>query len=77
MAITLFSAEWCSNCKVVYKILEGMDLEYSIIDADTEQGQELCVEYGIRSLPTMIDDVDENIYVGLQQIKSFLESVNE
>ena len=77
MAITLFSAEWCSNCKVVYKILEGMDLEYSIIDADTEQGQELCVEYEIRSLPTMIDDVDENIYVGLQQIKSFLESVDE
>lgn len=51
-----FSATWCGPCKALNPILDDISATTNIkvikIDVDTNQG--LAVEYGIRSIPTML-----------------------
>jgi thioredoxin 1 len=51
-----FSASWCGPCKALNPILDEISSTTSIkvikIDVDSNQG--LAIEYGIRSVPTMI-----------------------
>jgi thioredoxin 1 len=60
--ILRFTASWCQPCKNLAKQLEeidtGLPIEVIDIDVDTE----LAMDYGIRSVPTLII-VEENIEV--------------
>lgn len=51
-----FSATWCGPCKALNPILDDISATTNIkvikIDVDTNQG--LAVEYGVRSIPTML-----------------------
>jgi thioredoxin 1 len=53
-----FWAQWCSPCRALSPILDELAEEYDgrikIGKVDTEQQQELAVEYGIRGIPTML-----------------------
>jgi thioredoxin 1 len=60
--ILRFTASWCQPCKNLAKQLEeidtGLPIEVIDIDVDTE----LAMDYGIRSVPTLVI-VEENIEV--------------
>jgi len=81
MKILRFTAAWCAPCKVLASNLEiaNIDLPIEVIDADVHQ--ELCLEFGIKGVPTLVlmNDEDKEISrkVGLmtsQQIKEWLDS---
>lgn len=52
-AIVSFSTSWCGPCKILTPTLETItEVPVYKVDADTEA--ELCIEYNIRSVPTII-----------------------
>ena len=64
MKVLKFSASWCSPCKILQTIIDGMnnlpiDIESIDIDIDTKLAQ----QYNIRGVPTlvMIDDTGNEI----------------
>jgi len=53
-----FYATWCGPCKMLAPVLEQIadDLEkdnITIIKVDVDQAQEIAMEYGVMSIPTM------------------------
>ena len=51
--IVAFSTSWCGPCKMLAPTLETItEVPVYKVDADTEA--QLCIEYGIRSVPTII-----------------------
>lgn len=59
MRVLKFSASWCEPCKQLSKTLEAMDFPYEVSEVDVDTNRIASVEYGIRTVPTMIL-VDEN-----------------
>ncbi len=52
-----FSAEWCGPCKVMQPILEEIDNQnddISVFKVDADTQDELCVQFGIRNIPTTL-----------------------
>jgi len=54
----MFTAPWCKVCPIVHPIAEEVSkeqgIEFSLIDAGTEEGAEQSVIHSIMSLPTLI-----------------------
>jgi thioredoxin 1 len=51
--IMIFGTDWCGPCLMLAPILETItEVPIYKVDADTEA--QLCIEYGIRSVPTII-----------------------
>ncbi|MEZ5058175.1 MAG: thioredoxin [Saprospiraceae bacterium] len=52
-----FWAEWCGPCRMLGPVIEKMAEEqsdqWSLVKLDTEEFQEIAVEYGIRSIPNV------------------------
>ncbi len=52
-----FWAEWCAPCKALIPVLEKLVAEYQgqfiLAKVNTDEQQELAMEYGIRSIPTL------------------------
>lgn len=55
-----FTASWCQPCKSLAKQLESIDVSLPIEVIDIDTHSDLAVEYGIRSVPTLIM-LDENV----------------
>lgn len=53
-----FWAEWCGPCKMLGPILDELAEEYhgrlKIAKVNIDEHQELAVQYGIRSIPTLL-----------------------
>ena len=47
--INLYSADWCSGCKMLKAQLDNADVEYNYIDIDTHS--ELAAQKNIRGIP--------------------------
>ena len=47
--INLYSAEWCSGCKMLKAQLDNADVKYNYIDIDTHS--DLAAEKNIRGIP--------------------------
>jgi thioredoxin 1 len=74
-----FTASWCQPCKAMAKLMEDIDTNLPIEIIDIDEQPELAVDYGIRSVPTLVM-VDENIevrrMVGLatkEKLKNWIE----
>ena len=52
--IIRFTAEWCQPCKMLSKQLETMELNLPIDVIDIDKDPEIAIEYGIRSVPTLV-----------------------
>jgi thioredoxin 1 len=57
-----FTASWCQPCKVMAKLMEDVDTNLPIEVIDIDEQSELAVDYGIRSVPTLVM-IDENVEV--------------
>jgi thioredoxin 1 len=60
--ILRFTASWCQPCKGLAMNLMSADLDIPIEVIDIDAYIEVAVEYGIRSVPTLVM-LDENIEV--------------
>ena len=53
-----FWAEWCGPCRMVGPIIDELSKEFEgkavVGKIDVDSNQELAVQYGVRSIPTLI-----------------------
>lgn len=56
MKVIRFTASWCQPCKTLAARLEGLGISIPAIDIDTTEGKALCLEYNIRSVPSIVID---------------------
>lgn len=54
-------ATWCSSCKYIDKLLKDNNIEYTNIDIDTTEGENLQEEYNIVKLPTLLVFTEDNV----------------
>ena len=59
MKLLKFEADWCTKCKQVDAVLNGMDLPFPVEHVDVDKSPDVLLEYGIRGIPHMIL-LDEN-----------------
>ena len=57
--IIRFTASWCQPCKAMASILEEVNTNIPIEVVDIDVHQEVAIEFGIRSVPTLVK-IDEN-----------------
>lgn len=48
-----FYAEWCGPCKMLGPVLESLT-DIKIIKVDVDLHQQLAIEYGVMSVPTLV-----------------------
>jgi thioredoxin 1 len=60
--ILRFTASWCGPCKSLAKTLEEINTNVPVEVIDIDVHSDIAVEYGIRSVPTLVM-LDENIEV--------------
>jgi thioredoxin 1 len=51
--IMIFGTDWCGPCKILAPTLETIT-EVPVYKVDADAEAQLCIEYGIRSVPTII-----------------------
>lgn len=60
-----FWAEWCSQCKMMFKGLEQVENELSdkvvVAKVEADKVQDLAKEYGVRNLPSLFILDEEKI----------------
>lgn len=53
-----FSATWCGPCKKLSPIIDEVAAEYegkaNIVKIDVDESDDLAIEFGIRSVPTVL-----------------------
>lgn len=57
-----FTASWCQPCKMLARTLEDIKTNIPIEVIDIDKNSDLAIDYGIRSVPTIVM-LDENIEV--------------
>jgi thioredoxin 1 len=59
MEVLRFTATWCQPCKALAQQLEELGLDKDVTVVDIDEQQALAIQYGVRSVPTLIA-VDNN-----------------
>lgn len=79
MKILRFTASWCQPCKTMAKNLKGADLGIDIEVIDIDVQPELAIQYGIRSVPTLIllGGSNEKRIVGVKTLKQIKDWIDE
>lgn len=80
-AIVDFNATWCGPCKALNPILEEIasTTDIKIFKIDVDENQDLAVENGIRSIPTMLlfkKGELVNRLTGMKRKEEILEAFN-
>lgn len=57
-----FTASWCGPCKALAQQLEEMEVNVPIEVIDIDSNPTLAMEYGIRSVPTLVM-LEENVEI--------------
>jgi len=83
MKILKFYADWCQPCKTMIPIFLRIkeELKVEVIDVNVEDNNDMCVDYNIKGVPTLIilddDEKEVNRYVGsttYERIKELIEA---
>lgn len=77
--ILRFTASWCQPCKALSKQLEESNFGLPIEVIDIDVYPELAIEYGIRSVPTLImigENIEKRI-IGMKTKQQLTEWFND
>ena len=79
-----FWAEWCQPCRMLSPTIDDLADEFdgkaSIGKVNTESAQQIAMEYGVMSIPTVIlfkDGKPVKQFVGLRGKADFVNALNE
>lgn len=78
--VVVYSAPWCSGCKVVKKALEQDEVQFTEIDITTKDGGQQASALNIKSIPvTLVGDLPQLKFVGSkpETIKAILEAISD
>ena len=78
-SILRFTASWCQPCKVMAKTLEEVNTGVIVEVVDIDVHSDLAVEYGIRSVPTLVmKDGNQEVkrMTGVKSKKELTEWIN-
>ena len=80
--ILRFTASWCQPCKVLAKNLEAVNnvhnVPIEVVDIDVHQ--DVAMDYGIRSVPTLImkdGNVEIKRFSGVRSLKELESWIND
>jgi thioredoxin 1 len=77
--ILRFTASWCQPCKVMAKTLEEVNSVVPIEVVDIDVHSDLAMEYGIRSVPTLVmkdGNVEIKRMIGMKSKQDLTEWIN-
>ena len=63
-----FYADWCGPCRMLGPVMEEISKEHKVFKVNTDDEEELAMEYGIMSIPCVIafkDGKEVNRSIGL------------
>lgn len=79
-----FWAEWCGPCKMLAPILDQIAEDYKgrlqIAKLDVEESQSIAMQFGVRSIPTLIlfkGGVVEAQHVGMLSKEQLIKLLDE
>lgn len=76
-----FWAPWCGSCKMmaasVLRLADAHDQRVRVVGLNIEDGQDVALRYGVRSLPTMLVFRDGVEVSRLNGVKSYETLVRE
>ncbi len=53
MKLLKFHATWCQPCKMLSKVMEGVDLGVEVENVDIDENMELAKKYSVRGVPML------------------------
>ena len=68
--IIRFTASWCQPCKALAMILNKVDSPYPIEVVDIDAQSDVAIEFGIRSVPTLVMIEDGAVLKKMVGVKS-------
>lgn len=82
ITVKRFTASWCQPCKMLAPVIEQVkqeltDVNFEVYDVD--QFSALAIEYGIKSVPTLIIEKDGEVVQkisGLASKPSLISTIN-
>jgi len=75
-----FSAKWCGPCQGLKMAMAGVDFGIPIEDVDIDDNRDTAIEYGIRSVPTMIlirNDAEAKRMSGVKSVEEIRKWIQE
>lgn len=77
MQTLLFSSPSCAPCKAAKTALNDAEIDYKVVDI--EDNWELCTEYGVRTVPTLIivDDQGEAVLTCNGGVSKIISSIKK
>jgi len=79
-----FWAEWCGPCRALTPIMETLSQDYDgrarIAKLDVDSNQQIAMQYGIRSIPTvMLFDKGQVVdtFIGVQPKATYEQSLDK
>lgn len=75
-----FTASWCQPCKALSKTLDNIETKIPIEVVDIDEQSNVAIEYGIRSVPTLVMVEDGSVtkrMVGLKSVEDLKVWLND
>ena len=73
-----FYADWCGPCRMLAPVMDEISKDHKVFKVNTDEEEELAMEYGIMSIPCVIafkDGVEINRSIGLVDKDTILDLI--